>query len=99
MASAYHYNGAPWRPSTTQSVAYTGTAGTITNAVGGQTRVVRLVATSAAHVAIGGAPTATTGDVYLPADMPETFLINPGEKVSAVQVSAGGTLHVTEMTR
>lgn len=99
MAGAYHLNGAPWRPSTTQVKAYTGTAGVIDNAVGGQTRVVRIVVTSAAHIAIGGTPTATTSDVYMPANVAEYFLINPGEKVSAVQVSAGGNLHVTEMTR
>lgn len=87
-----------WRPTTCQTAAYTTTAGTITNAVGSQTRAVRVVVTSAAHIAIGTAPTATTADVYLPADTPEYFQISPGEKVSAIQVSAGGNLHVTELT-
>jgi hypothetical protein len=89
--------GHTWRLGAHQSKAYTGTAGTIDNAVGSQTRHVRVVVTTAAFVAFGTAPTATAGDVYLAANVPETFTINPGEKVSAVQVSSGGTLHVTEL--
>lgn len=81
---------------THQSVAYTGTAGTIANAVGANTRVVRVVCTSAAYIKIGAAPTAAATDVYVPANTPEYFGIQPGQKVSAIQVSAGGTLHVTE---
>ena len=85
------------RLGTHQSKAYTGTAGTIDNTVGAQTRRVRVVTTSASYVLIGNDPTATTTDVYMPADWPENFHIAPGQKVSAVQVSAGGTLHVTEL--
>lgn len=86
------------RLSTVQKVAYTGTAGTISNGVGTQTYKVRVVCTSAAYIAIGNSPTATTNDVYVPADTPEYFSITPGMKVSAIQVSAGGTLHVAEIT-
>lgn len=97
------------RPGTHQSVAYTSTAGTITNGVGSQTYVVRVVieadeadpGTTArgAHVAIGKTPTATTSDMYMPHGVPEYFSINPGEKVSAIEnATAGGVLHVTEMS-
>jgi len=85
------------RLGTHQSAAYTGTAGTITNAFGSGTYKVRVVVTSAAYVKVGSSPTATTADVYVPADAVEYFTAYPGEKVSAVQVSAGGTLHVTEI--
>lgn len=85
-------------PRTVQKVAYTGTAGTISNAVGAQTRVVRVTTTTAAYIAHGASPTATANDHYLPADTPWEFNINPGDKVSAVQVSSGGTLFVTEVT-
>jgi hypothetical protein len=85
------------RLDTHQSVAYTGTAGTITNAVGAHTNRVRVVVTTAAYIKIGNTPTATTSDPYIPADAPEYFSITPGMKVSAVQVSSGGTLHVTEI--
>lgn len=85
------------RLGTHQSVAYTGTAGTITTAITAGVRKVRVIVTSAAYIKIGSSPTATTSDVYMPADGAEYFTISPGEKVSAIQVSSGGTLHVTEI--
>lgn len=94
MAQQYIGTG---RLGTHQSKAYTGTAGTIDNAVAAGTYKVRVVVTSAAYIKIEGSPTATTADVYMAADVPEYFSIRPGEKVSAIQVSAGGTLHVTEI--
>ena len=86
------------RLGTSQVVAYTGTAGTISNAVASGVYVIRVVVTTAAHIAIGTDPTATTSDVYMPADTPEYFVVSPGEKVSAIQVSSGGNLHVTEVS-
>lgn len=82
-------------PATHQKVTYTGTAGTIANAVRG--RILRVVCTSAAHIAIGSAPTATANDMYVAADQPEYFRCQVGDKVSAIQSVTGGTLHVTEM--
>jgi hypothetical protein len=90
-----HYWGTA-RLGTHQSVAYTGTAGTITNGASNGVLKVRVVVTSAAYIKTGASPTATASDVYMAADSPEYFTIAPGEKVSAIQVSAGGTLHVTE---
>lgn len=87
-----------YRLGTHQKVAYTGTAGTISNAVG-DVHVVRVVCTSDAYIAIGKNPTATANDPIIPAAAVEYFAIMAGEKVSAIQVSAGGTLHVTECTR
>lgn len=84
------------RWATHQSAAFTGTAGTTTNAVSLGTKKVRIIVTSAAYVKVGVSPTATTSDVYMPADSAEYVTVSSGEKVSAVQVSAGGTLHVTE---
>jgi hypothetical protein len=85
------------RLGTHQSAAYTGTAGTITNAISSGVKRARVAVTSAAFVKVGVAPTATTSDVYMAADAPEYVTINPGEKVSAIQVSGNGTLHVTEI--
>ena len=79
---------------THQSVSYTGTAGTISNAV--SSPVVRILCTSNAYVAIGTSPTATTSDVYVAAGVAEVIAVEPGHKVSAVQVSGSGSLHVTE---
>ena len=85
------------RLGTHQSAAYTTTAGTITNVVGAGVKKVRIEVTSAAYVKIGVAPTATSSDVYFPADAAEYISVAPGEKVSAVQVSGAGTLHITEI--
>ncbi|CAB4170144.1 hypothetical protein UFOVP1528_33 [uncultured Caudovirales phage] len=82
-------------PSTHQKVAYTGTAGTISNTV--KSSIIRVITTSAAYIAISDAPTATTSDVYMAAGAGEYFRCTPGNKVSAIQDSANGTLHVTEM--
>jgi hypothetical protein len=86
------------RLGTHQNVAYTGTAGTIANAITTGTQKVRVIVTSAAYIKIDNSPTATTSDVYMAADSAEYFTITAGQKVSAVQVTSGGTLHVTEIS-
>lgn len=86
-----------WKLGTHQSVAYTGTAGTISNAISAKVSAVRVLVTTAAYVKIGVSPTATTSDVLMAANVPEIFLCDGGEKVSAIQSAAGGTLHVTEL--
>lgn len=84
-----------------QSKAYTATAGTIDNALPKGTTAVWVWTTTDAHVKVGSAPTATTADFPLPAMTPMVLPVNGkdvessnGAKVSAVQVSAGGTLYV-----
>ena len=93
------YIGAPHKPTVNHKKAYTGTAGTIDDPITDGVTVIRVLVTSAAHIAIGANPTATTADMLLPANSPEYFLVPMNSKVSAVQASAGGDLHVTEMTR
>jgi hypothetical protein len=83
---------------THQSVAYTGTAGTITNAISDGVNRIRVIVTTAAYVKVGNSPTATSSDVYMAADSAEYFTVRPGMKVSAIQVSSGGALHVTEVS-
>jgi hypothetical protein len=80
-----------------QNVAYTATVGTITNGVGTQTYKVRVVVTTDAFVTTDGTTPSATNGAYLPALEPEYFTCSPGQKVSAVQVAAGGTLYVTEV--
>ena len=82
-------------PKATETVAYTGTAGT-SAAVGDYIHKVRIVCTSAAYIAFDA--TATTAGIYVPADTPEIWTIKPGMTVSAIQVSAGGNLSVTQLT-
>lgn len=93
------------RNSTTQVVAYTGTAAACTNAFGGQTRQIRVVSNSACHILVSGAPTAATTDPFLPANWVEYLTVNPGEKISAVRAATdglvtatSGSLWVTELT-
>ncbi len=85
-------------PATTQIKAYT-TSAAITNAFAESTHIIRVVASTACHIKIAKTPTATTSDPYLPADVVEYFIVNPGQKIAAVQVSDGGNLNVTEMTK
>jgi hypothetical protein len=85
------------RLGTVQNVSYTGTAGTIGSGIGLGVQKVRVLVTTDAYIKIAQSPTATTSDAYLPALEPEYFTVNPGEKVSAIQVAAGGTLNVTEI--
>jgi hypothetical protein len=40
-----------------------------------------------------------TGEGYLEKDWPTYWRINPGDKVSAMQVDTAGTVYIAEMTR
>lgn len=83
---------------TTQSAAYTATAARTSAGVGAQTRVVRLIATTACFIVFGGsAVDATTSDVYLAASREEYFIIGAGQYVSAIRSASDGTLYVSEM--
>ena len=88
-------NGTEWAGQTT---TYTGTAGTVTGwkrSGDGPTGVLVTVTTDA-YVRVGTGVTATSGDYYVPAFVPITFVI-PGQgqnfTVSAIQVSAGGSVY------
>lgn len=84
-------------PALSQTVAYTGTAGTIANALPSNCNVVRVIATSDCFIEItvkGTAAVANTG-MYLSAGMPEYLECDAGAKVSAVQVSEAGSIYVT----
>jgi len=85
----------------TQSVAYTGTAGSVTGWNAGPQGVL-VWCTSDAYIRVGNAVTATTADTPLPANTPVPIYVQqPGDaggtggawRVSAIQISAGGTLY------
>ena len=82
---------------TSQTITTGVASALLTNPFGTYTTVVRLCATAACHVKVGAAPTATTSDPYLPADTPWFIEVAPGQKVAAIQTTAAGVLHVTEM--
>jgi hypothetical protein len=84
----------------TQSVAYTGTAGSVTGWPAGPQGVL-VWSTSDAYIAVGDSVTATTSATPLPANTPvPIFVPQPSGgatggawRVSAIQISAGGTLY------
>lgn len=73
-------------PVAVENVSFTGTAGT-SAAVDGQVSIIRIVADAACHVSFGTAPTATSSDMYLPANVVEYFgiPIDTEYKVSAIE--------------
>jgi hypothetical protein len=85
------------RQDTVQHVAHAGTAGKISNGVGAQCYRVRVWCSTDAYVKIGDSPTATSSDMPMTAGIAETFTITRGQKVSAIQISSGGNLYVTEL--
>jgi hypothetical protein len=84
----------------TQSVAYTGTAGSVTGWPAGPQGVL-VWSTSDAYIAVGDGVTATTAATPLPANTPvPIFVPQPSGgatggawRVSAIQISASGTLY------
>ena len=80
----------------TQSVAYTGTAGSVTGWPAGPQGVL-VWSTSDAYILVGEGVTATSAATPLPANTPVPIFVPQGTggtwRVSAIQISAGGTLY------
>ena len=80
----------------TQSVSYTGTAGSVTGWNAGPQGVL-VWSTSDAYIRVGEGATATTADTPLPAFTPVPIFVPAGTgapwRVSAIQISAGGTVY------
>lgn len=93
------------RVGTTQTIAFDASAA-ITSSFGPETFQLRLVADSACCYRIGdGAQTATTADVFLPANVIDYVIVSPGQRISAIKAATNGlvtatagTLWVTEMS-
>jgi hypothetical protein len=79
------------RPGKTQVIPYTGSPAP-SAPVGAHTNRIRLVATTAALVTLGDAV-----NMYLPPNLPEIFLVTPGQSLTVAQVSAGGNFYLTEL--
>ena len=80
----------------TQSVAYTGTAGSVTGWNAGPQGVL-VWSTTDAYIRVGEGVTATSADTPLPANTPVPIYVPGGTgalwRVSAIQISSGGTLY------
>lgn len=82
---------------TTQVITTTASSSAISNAVGSQTRKVRICGDTAFHATTGAAPTASvTTSPFFPANSPEYITINPGEKVAAIRASTSGLVTATD---
>ena len=79
-----------------QTTTYTGTAGSTTGWPAGPQGVV-VWCTTAAYVVVGEGVTATTSSTPIPANTPIPFKVPGGTggvwRVSAIQVSAGGSVY------
>lgn len=80
----------------TQSASYSGSAGTTTGWNAGPQGVL-VWSTTDTYVRVGEGVTATTADTPIPAFTPVPFTVPPGTgavwRVSALQISAGGTVY------
>lgn len=90
--TAYMLTGTP------QNVAYTGTHGVTSTGISEGIREALVTVTSDAYIKQGTAPTADANSTLVKAGT-YTFRVRKGDKFSAVQFSAGGTLSVTELTQ
>jgi hypothetical protein len=91
---------------TARSVSYTGTAG-VTGTWPAGPQGVLVWCTSDAYIRVGEGATATTSDTPIPANTPVPFTVPPYSsgsngtgapwRVSAIQISAGGTLYAKPM--
>jgi hypothetical protein len=88
-----------FRPDTTQSVAVSASSAATSAGIGAQSYAIRLFSTTDCFVKLGPAgTTATTSDMLFPANHVEYFRATPGQYVAAIQLTANGTLYVTELT-
>jgi hypothetical protein len=70
-----------------QSVTISGTSAQSAD-IASTTAIIRLVADSACFVATGASPTATSSDMYLPANSVEYFTVAPGDTIKVAAVTA-----------
>lgn len=83
-----------FRALSTETVAYTGTAGT-SAVLDARVSVVRIWCTTDAVVLVGSGITADINDMPITAKVETYIPINEGDVVSAIQLSTGGDMHVT----
>lgn len=81
-----------------ENVAYTGTAAA-SAAFSSGIHHIRIAASTACYYKIAGTPVATSSDTYLPANVIEIIRVNPGQKISFIQVASGGTASVSQMSK
>jgi hypothetical protein len=90
------------RQGAVQAVAFTGTAATLPNAFGGETYQIRLSANSACHYLVSEAANVVAATIangsFLPANVIETVIVSPGQKLSVIQAATNGLVTATAGT-
>jgi len=89
----------------TQTIAFDGSVG-VASRFGSETYQLRLAASSACCYRVGdGAQTATTADIFLPANAVEYVTVTPGQSIAAIKAptnglvtATAGTLWITELS-
>lgn len=59
--------------------------------------VVRIVATDNCHLEFGMSPVATTSSMFLPAGVIEYYYVLKDQKISVIQSTSSGMLHISVM--
>jgi len=73
-------------------------AGGMISGSGQNTTHIRIASTTNCWLAFGAAPVASaSAGMYLPANLPEYFFVNPGEKLAVIQDTAAGVLNIAEL--
>lgn len=55
-----------------------------TNPFNYKTGLIRVVSDTACHIVINSLPTATANDTYIPANVPEYFVVNAGDELAVI---------------
>ena len=99
MSELYNYRQNSSRLGITQSIVFAASSTAITNAFGTATYQIRIATTSACFYQVGdGVQTASaTTSPFLPATWVEYVTVSPGQRISVIQQTAGGTMTVTEV--
>jgi hypothetical protein len=91
----------PVRPiaGTGQNITVGAASAASANPFGSATFAVYVSSTTNCHIRIGQTPVAVATDMLVKASDPPLLLkVAPGEKIAAIQDTAGGTLNVIEVT-
>jgi tRNA A37 threonylcarbamoyladenosine synthetase subunit TsaC/SUA5/YrdC len=90
------------RQGAVQAVPYGAASATSTTPFGSETFQIRLSANSACHYLVteAGNPIAATvtNGTFLPANLVETVIVSPGQKISVIQAPTGGLITATAGT-
>lgn len=78
-----------------QTISVAGTSAAASSVIRANIHRVALYSTTDCHVNFEGA--ATTSDFFLPAENYVMFPCRPGQTINAIQASASGTLHISEV--